>query len=228
MKEIWRNDILIKLRRYIIKRLENYKEKLKTIEFKKYSMVGNNTCIHSMASIRNESGEASRVVIGNNCHILGEIICKNNGYINIGNYTTIQDNVSLMCLERIEIGSFVGIAYGTVLIDNNNHSTYIEDWIAHRIRVAPGGEGYPGLGNGWEYSVSSPICIKDGVWIGNHCSILKGVTIGEGAIIARCSVVTNNVEPYTVVAGNPAKKVKDLKRSEINVIEISNEILHKK
>ena len=52
------------------------------------------------------------------------------------------------------------------------------------------------------------IYIKDYVWIGARSTILQGVTIGEGAIVAACSVVTRDVEPYTVVAGNPAKVIK--------------------
>ena len=57
--------------------------------------------------------------------------------------------------------------------------------------------------------------IKDNVWIGQHSTILKGVTIGEGAVVGCCSVVTKDVEPYTVVAGNPAKQVKRLPMPEV-------------
>lgn len=53
-----------------------------------------------------------------------------------------------------------------------------------------------------------PIIIKDDVWIGANAIILSGVTIGEGAIVGAGSVVTKNVEPYTIVVGNPAKKIK--------------------
>jgi acetyltransferase-like isoleucine patch superfamily enzyme len=53
-----------------------------------------------------------------------------------------------------------------------------------------------------------PIIIEDDVWIGACAIILKGVTIGEGAIVAAGSVVTKNVEPYSLVGGNPAKLIK--------------------
>ena len=53
-----------------------------------------------------------------------------------------------------------------------------------------------------------PIIFEDDVWIGANAIILSGVTIGEGAIIGAGSVVTKNVEPYTIFAGNPAKKIK--------------------
>ncbi|EDK30597.1 antibiotic acetyltransferase [Vibrionales bacterium SWAT-3] len=50
--------------------------------------------------------------------------------------------------------------------------------------------------------------IKDGVWLGMRAMIMPGVTIGEGAIVAANSVVTKDVEPYTIVGGSPAKLVK--------------------
>ena len=51
------------------------------------------------------------------------------------------------------------------------------------------------------------ISVGSNVWIGGGATILPGVTIGEGAVIGAASVVTKDVEPYTVVAGNPAKMI---------------------
>lgn len=56
---------------------------------------------------------------------------------------------------------------------------------------------------------NSFVIIEDDVWVGSGVQILPGVTIGQGAVIAAGSVVTKSVEPYTIVAGVPAKKVKD-------------------
>ena len=53
--------------------------------------------------------------------------------------------------------------------------------------------------------IESPVTIADDVWIGAHASILKGVTIGEGAVVAAGAVVTRSVEPYTIVGGVPAR-----------------------
>lgn len=55
-----------------------------------------------------------------------------------------------------------------------------------------------------------PIIIEEGAWLTTRCMVLKGVTIGRGAVVAAGSVVTKDVEPYTVVAGIPAKVVKRL------------------
>jgi len=54
--------------------------------------------------------------------------------------------------------------------------------------------------------------IGDDVWIGTRCLIFKGVTIGEGAIVAAASVVTKDVPPYTIVGGNPARVLKEAER----------------
>ncbi len=55
-----------------------------------------------------------------------------------------------------------------------------------------------------------PVTVKKGAWIGANVTVLPGVTIGEGAVIASASVVTKDVPAHTVVAGNPAKVIKTL------------------
>ena len=63
-----------------------------------------------------------------------------------------------------------------------------------------------------KHSDHAPIKIHDNVWIGERAIILKGVTIGKGAIIAIGAVVTKDVPEYAIVAGNPARIVKYLKQ----------------
>lgn len=57
-----------------------------------------------------------------------------------------------------------------------------------------------------------PVVIEDKVWIGINATILPGVRVGYGAIIGANSVVTKDVPPMTVVAGNPARTIKELKK----------------
>ena len=57
-------------------------------------------------------------------------------------------------------------------------------------------------------SMFAPVIIKDNAWIGMSAIILKGVTVGEGAIVAAGSVVTKDVPPHTIVAGVPARVIK--------------------
>lgn len=54
----------------------------------------------------------------------------------------------------------------------------------------------------------NPVVIGNDVWVGNRVTIMPGVKIGDGAIIAACAVVTNDVEAYAIVGGVPAKKIK--------------------
>jgi len=54
-----------------------------------------------------------------------------------------------------------------------------------------------------------PVRIEDDVWVGHGAIILHGVTIGEGAIVAAGSIVTKDVAPYSIVAGGPARKLRD-------------------
>jgi len=56
--------------------------------------------------------------------------------------------------------------------------------------------------------VTKPICVCDNVWIATGAMVMPGVTIGEGAVVAAGSVVTKDIEPWTVVGGNPAKFIK--------------------
>ena len=196
---------------------------------KLYKNWNNNAIIGEMfelgstgAVIYNESGEKDRIRIGHHTRINGSIICKASGEVEIGNYSVLQNHASVACLKHIKIGNYVGIADGTIITDNNNHRIEPEERVKHRLRVAPGGEGYPGLGNGWELSesTSSPTIIEDVVWIGSYSAIMKGVTVGEGALVARNSVVTKDVPPYTIVAGNPARIVKEIPKPKQKYYDI--------
>lgn len=58
--------------------------------------------------------------------------------------------------------------------------------------------------------IAKPVHIERDAWIGARATILPGITVGEGAVVAGCSVVTHDVPPYTVVAGNPARVMRDI------------------
>ncbi|MCO6496348.1 MAG: hypothetical protein J5I50_01670 [Chitinophagaceae bacterium] len=62
----------------------------------------------------------------------------------------------------------------------------------------------------------APVSIEDKVWMAANSIVLKGVSIGEGAVIGAGSVVTADIPPYTIYAGNPARKIKDIGTTELN------------
>ena len=110
-------------------------------------------------------------------------------------------------MEHITIGNYVIISNHVSISDNNNHPTDPE------IRKKMSESGFYSNYWNWELSDHKPVVIEDNVWIGEYATILKGVTVGRGSIVASHSVVTRNVEPYSIVAGNPARKVKELSHS---------------
>lgn len=101
--------------------------------------------------------------------------------------------------EKLEIGNYVSIADNVTFILSGNH--YIDTFTTYPFKVNCFSEKVEAWGKG-------PIKVGDDVWIGYGATILSGVTIGQGAVIAAGSVVVKDVEPYSVVGGNPAKLLK--------------------
>jgi acetyltransferase-like isoleucine patch superfamily enzyme len=116
---------------------------------------------------------------------------------------------SIICRERITIGNDVTMAWGVCIYDHNSHAV---DWrqrakvVKHFYENYGNRDCYDGID--WTGVASAPIVIEDKAWIGFDAVILKGVRVGEGAIVGARAVVTSDVEPYTIVAGNPARLVK--------------------
>lgn len=94
-------------------------------------------------------------------------------------------------------------------MDNDAHAV---SWDQRKHDVAAAMKQYrDGKGfyrEDWSAVKSAPIIIGNKAWIGMNCIILKGVTIGEGAVVAAGTVVTGDVPAWSVVAGNPARVVR--------------------
>lgn len=135
------------------------------------------------------------------------------GVITVGSGTFINGATSLISRSKIEIGSNVTIAWGCTIYDHNSHSLDFRERkndIQKQLQSIGAGKSFLS-GKNWETVASSSIKINDNAWIGFGCIILKGVTVGEGAIIGAHSVVREDVPPWTIVAGNPAVVIKRLK-----------------
>lgn len=147
-------------------------------------------------------------VIG--CNFIFESDC---GVIQIGKRTFINAGTNLISVNKIEIGDDVTISWGVYVYDHNSHSLDDQDRIEDikRIRNDYYNKRNFSFSKNWSPVKSAPIKIGNKVWIGFNAIILKGVTIGEGAIVAAGAVVTKDVPAWTVVAGNPAVVVKKLK-----------------
>jgi acetyltransferase-like isoleucine patch superfamily enzyme len=121
-------------------------------------------------------------------------------------------NVNFIIANKIIVGDDVLMAWGITIMDNDSHSL---NWDERKNDSSQGYRDYMQYGNiietkDWSKVVTKPISIQNRVWIGFNASILKGVTIGENAVIGACSIVTNDVPPYSVVAGNPARVIRKL------------------
>lgn len=173
--------------------------------FQKNSVLGKNFICSPKSLCRNESGEKRNISIGNNVSIMGSILLEGNGIIKIGDNTTIRYSSRISAIESVIIGNNVILSNNVVVMDNNSHPTDIDS----RLKMSatkPGTELWRA-----RYSAHAPVVIDDAVWVGEGASILKGVHIGFGSIVATKAVVTKDVPPFAVVAGNPAKVVKFLK-----------------
>ena len=104
----------------------------------------------------------------------------------------------------LNIGAFCSIASCTIFLGGNHRSdwftTYPFGHIHQNIFNSFNGEGHP--------SSNGNVNIGNDVWIGSNVTIMSGITIGDGSIIAANSHVVKNVDPYSIVGGNPAKLIK--------------------
>lgn len=156
------------------------------------------------------TGPKENVTIGDHCTIAALLQAFYGGKISIGKNTYIGPNSIIQSKESVVVGENVIIANSVLIVDNNNHPTDP----AMRLKMSACEDFMNDELWSWKYAESKPIIIEDNVWIGRDSRILKGVTVGKGSIVALGAVVTKDVPPYTIVAGNPAKVVKQLERPE--------------
>jgi len=149
--------------------------------------VGNDTILDCKIAV----SEKGKFIVGNNC------------WIGCSNFNIIN---------KIEIKDNVFISYDCNFMDHDSHSL---DFLNRQQDILQQLNDYRnGLyvleNKNWEVVNSKPIKVCSNAWIGMNCIILKGVTIGEGAVVAAGSVVTKDVPAWTVVGGNPAKFIKKI------------------
>jgi galactoside O-acetyltransferase len=183
-------------------------------KYNKSIMLGKNVIILKSCRFRfDDYSETIKINIDDysmiGCNFIFE---SNRGKVQIGNNTFINGGTNLICREEIIIGNNVTIAWGCTIYDHNSHSLL---WKDRREDFKNQTDAYKkkkpySYGKNWNTVKSKKIIIEDDVWIGFDCTILNGVKIGKGAVIGAKSVVREDVKPYTVVVGNPARKVKEL------------------
>jgi acetyltransferase-like isoleucine patch superfamily enzyme len=166
-------------------------------------------------SVRNPLEGKIYLEIGEDALIQGSFIFEiQEGKITIGNRTFIGGG-TFICTDEIQIGNDVMLSWGCTVMDNNSHSHI---WSERKNDVLEWKKGLDenkiGVYKDWSNVKKRKIKIKDKAWIGFNSIILKGVTIGEGAIVGAGSVVTKDVPDWTIVAGNPAKIIREIPENE--------------
>lgn len=145
--------------------------------------------------------------IGKNSIIDASVLFdKDDAQVTVGDRSFIGAS-SIICAQNITIGSDVLISWGCTIVDHDSHSVNfsmrskdVQQWL-HGSKD-------------WSNVKIASVKIGDKAWLGFNVIVLKGITIGEGAVIGAGSVVTKDVPPYTINAGNPARVIRDIPQDE--------------
>jgi acetyltransferase-like isoleucine patch superfamily enzyme len=121
-----------------------------------------------------------------------ELVTYTSGRIEVGNRTFINYGTSIAARATVKIGSYCHLGHYTFVMDNDQH-----DVVRHT-----------------ELPQSFPVIIEDHVWIGSKVVILPGVRIGSRAVVGAGSIVTKDIPPRCVAAGNPARVLRRLTEFE--------------
>jgi acetyltransferase-like isoleucine patch superfamily enzyme len=127
-----------------------------------------------------------------------ELATYDSGRIEIGKFTFINYGSSITARSSVRIGSYCHLGHYTFVMDNGQH-----DVIRH-LDLPP----------------SKPVIVEDHVWIGSKVTILPGVRIGSHSVIGAGSIVTKDIPPRCVAAGNPARVLRHL--TELNQTNITS------
>jgi len=113
----------------------------------------------------------------------------------IGNRVSLNYRGSVSAAKSVRIGDDTLLAGDVAIFDNTNHPVSPARRLARKPITS---------------AEVAPVVIGRNVWVGVHCIIMRGVTIGDNSVVAAGSVVTKSVPPNTLVAGNPAAPIRQL------------------
>ena len=129
---------------------------------------------------------------------------------NIGEGSMVRQGVHIIMGDRVSVGSHVSIMYNFVCMSRGG--VVIED----HVSIAANTQILTNNHDEQQHRIllCKPVVIKKNAWIGAGATILPGVTIGENAIVGAASVVTKDVPANTIVVGNPASIMREVKPGE--------------
>ena len=168
------------------------KSYLKSELYKRTLNARHNVSVHPSAEVDPETkfDTSGTITVGRDCRIRKyAVIAPSGGRISIGENSLVNAFGTLMGHGSVDIGTDVLIGPHTTIVAGNHTFDDPDTPIVHQEIVSEGIE------------------IRDDVWIGANCTVLDGVTLGEGSVVAAGSVVTESVPAHTVVGGAPAEKI---------------------
>ena len=173
-------------------------------------MLGDGAKLIPSARIRNIRGDTRCIKVGDHTLVAGELLVfSHGGDISIGEWCYIGEGARVWSSGSIHIGDRVLISHNVNIFDSLTHP--LNARMRHAQFKAIMQSGHPrsiDLGE-------RPVSVGNDVWIGANACVLRGVTIGEGAIVGAGAVVTHDVPPFTLVAGNPARVIRELAPNEL-------------
>jgi acetyltransferase-like isoleucine patch superfamily enzyme len=146
--------------------------------------------------------EAIRLGAGSVCRGLLRRERFGDGRIRMGSGVYVGDDVLISAADAVTIGDHTLVAHGVQIFDNDSHPADAGQRLAHWRQILGSSPAQP------VEIATAPVHIGFQAWIGFNSIILKGVTIGDEAIVAAGSVVTRDVPERAIVAGNPAQLIR--------------------
>ncbi len=172
-------------------------------------VLGSESRLTSSARIRNIRGVDEYITVANHSVIAGELLVfAHAGSITVGDWCYVGEGSRIWSAATIRIGNRVMISHNVNIFDNLTHPLSATERHAHFRQIAV--TGHPKFID----LAEKPVLIGDDAWIAAGAMVLRGVVIGEGAIVGAGAIVTSDVPPWTIVAGNPAKVLRQLTLEE--------------
>lgn len=166
--------------------------------------------LHASARIVNNRGKPLAIRVGRHSVIKGELLTfAHGGSISMGEYCFLGEDSHVWSAVNIEIGDRVLISHGVNIFDNATHPIGPKARHAQFRSIVLEGRHPDAIDLN-----EAPVRIEQDVLIGCTSVILSGVRIGEGAVIGAGSVVTRDVPPFVIAAGNPANVIRELTAAE--------------
>jgi acetyltransferase-like isoleucine patch superfamily enzyme len=175
-------------------------------QFRRTAAISPEALLGPRAWCMNLTGNRENIQIGSGCICRGLIRVEayGNGRLQVDPDVYIGDDTLISVVDSVEIGSYTLIAHGVQIFDNDSHPLRSADReLDYKIIRGHSTVPRPPVG-------AAAVKIGRHVWLGLNCLIMKGVTVGDRAIVAPGSVVTDNVPEATLVGGVPARPIKSV------------------